>query len=98
MEMTKYKKPSHNSSGKGSISVNNNYLQCHFSYSHKNFDYLFSFPVKMGACMCQWLHCASVQEYDMALKPIHLISGLTSYDTKQQIKPTNDGGVGRGES
>lgn len=52
----------------------------------------------MGARMCQWLHCASVQEYDTALKPIRLISGLTSYDTKQQIKQTNNRGVGRGES
>lgn len=38
---------------------------------------------------CQWPHCASVQEYDMTLKPVHLISDLTNYDI-EQVKPTNE--------
>ena len=44
----------------------------------------------MGERVCQWLHRASVQEHDTALKPIHLISDLTDYDMKQQIKWTSD--------
>lgn len=91
------KKPSHYSSGKGSISVNNKYLQCHFSYSHKNFDYLFSFPKKMGERLCQWLHCALLREHDTALKSARLISDLTNYDMKQQIKGLNDTDRGKKE-